>query len=223
MLKRVLLAFMLVVGLIAMQGDVRAHLAGTVYSPTYRHISSYDCTGTFAQVPSLTQHPASFECAAVVREYELACANPQGKVNAGRSGPVSVLQVASSLLTEADITDKIKGKASKTILLPDTVLAAANALCKARNRNWSAADELVTSVDVWIRSYDCLDSSCSVKDQAFESLLHCTRPVCPNGQPCSIPDNPPPGVPGAPVPTEYPCTLIAESHCDAGDPCPIIP
>ena len=88
MFKRVLMVFILAVGVLALRsGDVDAHLAGTVYKPTYKHISSYDCIGTFAQVPNLDQHRAGFKCDALVLEFEVLCANPTGKTNFGNSGP----------------------------------------------------------------------------------------------------------------------------------------
>src|SRR5262245_34908135 len=144
MIKRALIALVLAASAIAVyEVGVDAHLAGTVYTPVYRHIASYDCTGTFAQVPSLAQHPAKFECEALVREFEIVCANPQGKINFGNSGPRLLRQIAGDVLTENDLTDKDKGKATKTMLLPDTVLPEADRICKARNKNWSAVDEFV--------------------------------------------------------------------------------
>jgi hypothetical protein len=225
MFKRILMVFILAVGVLALRsGEVDAHLAGTVYKPTYRHISSYDCTGTFAQVPSLTQHPALFECVAVVHAFQVICQNPQGKITTPGlpSGPLTVTQFAESLFTEADLTDKTKGKAKKTLMLPDTVLAAGDAFCKERNRNWRAADELVLSADVTIRSFDCadpLDPTCADRIPAFEALLRCSVPLCPNGQPCSIPNNPPP----TGTPWDYNCALLAEAHCDQDGGCPIPP
>jgi hypothetical protein len=224
MFKRILMVFILAVGVLALRsGEVDAHLAGYTYSPTYRHIASYDCTGTFAQVPSLTQHPALFKCNALVLEFEVACANPQGKITLGNSGPRLIPQTAEGLISEADLTDKIKGKAKKTLLLEDNLLEEGDAICKARNRNWRAVDELVTSVDVILKSFDCvgdptLDPFCEQREQAFEALLHCSTPICPNGQPCSVVKNPPPG---NNTPTDYPCTVLAEAHCDEGELCPI--
>jgi hypothetical protein len=218
MLKRVLIFAVVAVGLFSMRSsDAKAHLAGTVYKPTYRHIASYDCTGTFAQVPSLDQHAAGFECVAVVQSFQVVCQNPQGRIVAGiPSAGMTVTQFASSLFTLADLTDKEKGKAKKTLPLPNTVLDAGNALCAERNRNWTAADELVLTVDVWLRTFDCGNETCSVKEPASESKLHCTVPPQ-----YSLPDNPPPGTPQTPIPTDYDCTVVAESHCDQGDPCPI--
>lgn len=190
-----------------------AHLAGTVYKPTYRHISSYDCSGQFKQVPNLDNHPAVFQCEALVTAFDILCANPKGKINRGNSGPRTVIQSAYSVLTNADITDKKKGIASKTMLLPDVVLDAADEICKDRNLNWFAVDELVTAALVSLRSFDCLDDDCIELEQATESLLKCTLP---DGY--DIVDNPPPG---NGVPTEYDCELIEEAHCDRGDTCPI--
>ena len=224
-MKRILMIGVIGVSFALMRGDdTEAHLAGTVYKPSYRHISSYDCTGTFGQVPSLDQHAALFECTAVVHAFQVTCKNPKGKIVTPGipSGPRTVTQTAASLFTEDDLTDKVRGRATKTLLLPDTVLDAGDAICRARNRNWTAADELVLSADVWLRTFDCPDPvgdpTCALRVQAFEALLRCTVPPQ-----YSLPDNPPPGTPGTPVPTDYDCTLLAEAHCDRGDTCPIPP
>jgi len=227
MLKKILMIGAIGVGVALMRGDVvKAHLAGTVYSPTYRHIASYDCTGTFGQVPNLEQHPALFECAAVVHAFEVVCQNPKGKIVTPGipSGPRTVTQLGQTLLTDEDqsLEDKEKGRVSKTLKLPDSVLEVGNAICAARNRNWTAADELVQVADVWLRTYECpdpaLDPTCAARVQASESYLRCTVPPQ-----YSLPDNPPPGTPLDPIPTAYDCTLLAESHCDKGEPCPIAP
>lgn len=219
MFKRVVTIGVLAVGMFGMRGsEAKAHLAGTTFIPTYRHIASYDCTGTFGQVPSLVQHPALFECVAVVRAFQVVCQNPQGSIVTPGipSGPITVTQFASSQITEADLTDKKKGKATKTLALPDTVLEAGDTICSKRNRNWTAADELVLIADVTLRTFDCADESCSVTVPAYEALLHCTVPPQ-----YSLPDNPPPGTPQMPVPTPYDCTVVQEAHCDKGDTCPI--
>ncbi len=226
MSRRVVMMGVLAVGLLAMQAsETNAHLAGTVYRPTYRHISSYDCTGTFKQVSNLEQHPALFECSAVVRSFQFGCQNPQGQIVTPGipSGPfTAVPQFAAGLITVADqsLTDKKKGRATKTLLLPDTVLEAADAACSERNRSWTAYDELVLVADVWLRTYECVDEtdpSCGDRVQASESLLRCTVP------PQFSLDNPPPGTPEQPVPTDYDCTVLEEAHCDRGDLCPIPP
>lgn len=220
MLKRAVMIGVIGVSLALMRGDdAEAHLAGTVYKPTYRHISSYDCTGTFGQVPSLDQHRALFECVALVHEFQVLCQNPQGKVVTPGvpSGPRTV-QIAEDFFTEADLTDKTKGKAIKTLALPDSVLAAGDAICRQRNRNWRAVDELVLTADVTLKTFNCLDDLdplCAVRAQAFEALLRCTVP-----EGFSLPNNPPPG---GGTPTEYNCTLIREEHCDQGGACPIDP
>jgi hypothetical protein len=138
-MKRFLVIGVIGVSFALMRGDdANAHLAGTVYKPTYRHISSYDCTGTFGQVPSLEQHAALFECSALVHAFQVTCKNPKGKVVTPGipSGPRTVTQFAQDFITEDDLTDKTKGKATKTLPLPNTVLEAGNAICRARNRNW---------------------------------------------------------------------------------------
>jgi len=220
MFKRVLMVFILAFGVLALRsGEVDAHLAGTVYNPTYRHIASYDCTGTFAQIPSLTQHPALFECDVEVHEFQVVCANPEGKiVTPGIPSDVRVGQFASGLITQS-LKEKKKGKATTTVLLPDTVKDAGDVICSERNHNWIAGDELVLSADVTLRTYDCPGGDCDQKVQAFEALLHCTVPDCPNDQPCSLPDNPPPQG----IPWDYDCDVLAEAHCDEGDFCPITP
>jgi hypothetical protein len=218
MLKRVMMIGVLAVGLFAMRAsDAKAHLAGTQFVPTYRHIASYDCTGTFGQVPNLDQHPALFECVAVVTSFQVVCQNPQGKIVTPGipSGPITVTQFASSFITTQDL-DKERGRVTETIGLPDTVLDAGDAICRERNRRWTAADELVLAADVTLRTYDCLDDTCSVPNgrvQAYEALLHCTVPPQ-----FSLPDNPPPG---GGTPTNYDCTVLEEAHCDKGDICPI--
>lgn len=216
MLKRVLGVSVLGVGVFALQGDVEAHLAGTVYKPTYKHVSSYDCIGTFAQVPNLDAHPALFECEAVVSAFDVLCANPEGKITRGNSGPRTVTQVAEDMFTNADITDKRRGKAQKTLRLPDDVLTAGDQVCKDRNRNWSAVDEMVLSVDVRLKTFDCNNEDCSNRAQAFEALLTCTVPPG-----FDIVANPLPGTPENPIGTDYDCTLLEEAHCDRGDACPI--
>jgi len=212
MFKRAVVVSVLGVGMVALQGDVEAHLAGTVYKPTYRHVSSYDCTGTFAQVPNLTANPALFECTAVVSEFEVMCANPEGMLTRGNSGPRIVTQVAEGMFSVDDLTDKKRGKARKTLMLPDNVLEAGDQVCKDRNRNWFAVDELVRAVTVTLRTFDCVDDACAETEQAFEAKLQCTVPVQ-----FSLPNNAPPSG----VPTDYDCVLIAEAHCDHGDVCPI--
>ena len=53
MSKKVLIGLLLIGGLIAIHGvDVDAHLAGTLFDPTYRHIASYDCTAHLHEVPN---------------------------------------------------------------------------------------------------------------------------------------------------------------------------
>ena len=219
MFKRVLMIGVLAVGLFAMRGsEAKAHLAGTQFVPTYRHISSYDCTGTFGQVPNLEQHPAFFECSAVVRAFEVVCKNPKGKIVTPGipSGPRTVTQFAEDFITEDDqsLEDKTRGRAKKTLTLPDTVLQAGNAICADRNRNWTAAAELVLAADVWLRTFDCTDpddETCADRVRASEALLHCTLPagysILPNNLPAT--------------PLDYDCTLLAERHCDQGDACPI--
>jgi hypothetical protein len=222
MLKRILVIGVIGVSFAVMRGDdAEAHLAGTVYVPTYRHISSYDCTGTFAQVPGLKQHPALFACSTVVHAFQVTCKNPQGRiVNPGTpGGPIT--QFAQNFLLEEGqtIEDKEKGTATLTLPLPDTVRDAADVICKERNRNFSVADELVLAVDVWLRSYDCPDlvgdPTCAGRVQASESYLRCTVPPQ-----FSLPNNPPPG---GGVATNYDCTLLGEAHCDQGSACPIPP
>ncbi len=224
MFKRILTVFILAVGVLALRsGNVDAHLAGTVYKPTYKHVSSYRCFGTFAQVPNLDQHQALFECFSVVKAFEFLCANPTGKLTFGNSVR-QVLQLGESFFSSEDLTDKEKGLAKKSVLLDDNLLGECDGLCKDRNRNWSCVDEFVTSVDVTLKTFDCdLDTNCANRsDQAFEALLHCDRPTCPNGKPCSLKGNPPPGTPGNPVETDYPCAVLEEAHCDQGEECPIV-
>ena len=219
MYKRVLMIGVLAVGLFAMRGsEAKAHLAGTQFVPTYRHISSYDCTGTFGQVPNLDQHPALFECVALVRAFQVVCQNPQGKIVTPGipSGPRTVVQSASAMITEDEL-EKEKGRVTETVPLPDTVLTAGDAMCRERNKKWTAADELVLVADVTLKTWDCEDVGCANAEQAYEALLRCTVPPQ-----FSLPDNPPPplGAPGNP--TNYDCTLRAEAHCDQ-DPqsCPL--
>jgi hypothetical protein len=214
MLKRVALIGVLAVALFTMRGsEARAHLAGYTYSPTYRHIASYDCTGNFAQIPNLDQHPALFECFATVRAFQVVCQNPQKKIVTPGipSGPRTVVQSASTFISATDL-EKERGRVTETVLLPETVLTAGDAMCRERNRKWTAADELVQVVDVELRTFDCGDDiNCVNAQQAFGALLRCTVPPQ-----YSLPDNPPPG---GGVPTPYDCTLLAEGHCDDGEDC----
>jgi hypothetical protein len=215
------MALLLIVGLVAIHGvDVDAHLSGYVYDPTIRHIASYDCTGNFQQVANLDIHTAAFQCVAIATQYEILCANPTGKVTFGNSGPRTVTLSAQTFLTEEDITDKVKGKASSTVFFQGTeILADADLLCKARNKNWSAVKEFVTQWDVFIRSFDCPDmrESCNVGDpgvvMAFQALVHCDRPINPNnGLPYTLDPKAKNAPPGGGIPTNYPCSAISETH-----------
>jgi hypothetical protein len=221
MFKRVLIGLLLIVGLIAINRiDVDAHLAGYVYDPTIRHIASYDCTGNFQQVKNLDIHTAAFQCVAIATQYEILCANPQGKITFGNSGPRTVTLSEQTLLTEADITDKVKGNASSTVFFTGIeILQDADQLCKARNPNWSAVKEFVTQWDVFIRTFECPDmrESCNVGDpgavMAFQALVHCDRPINPNnGQPYTLDPKAKNAPPGGGIPTNYPCNLVSETH-----------
>jgi hypothetical protein len=221
MFKRVLIALLLIVGLIAIRSvDVDAHLAGYVYDPTMRHIASYDCTGNFKQVSNLDIHTAAFQCVAIATQYEILCQNPQQKITFGNSGPRTVTLSAQTLLTEADITDKVRGRASSTVFFTGAeILTDADQLCKARNKNWTAVKEFVTQWDVFIRSFDCPDmsESCNVGEpgvvMAFQALVHCDRPINPNnGLPYTLDPKAKNAPPGGGIPTNYPCEMVNETH-----------
>lgn len=217
MFKRVLMVFILGASIVAMRGsNAEAHLAGYTYSPTFRHIASYDCLGHFYQIPNPVQHPALFECIAVVQEFQVLCANPQGKVTTPgvSSGPITLM--GQDLFTEADvIAEKTKGRADKSIRFADENSPLLNdRFCAERNRNWKAVDELILSVDLTLKTFECADESCVTRgEQAYEARLHCTVP-----SQYSLPDNPPPG---GGIPTDYNCGDPIEAHCDQGDVCPI--
>jgi len=222
MLKRVL-AFSIVgagLAILLPVSDAPAHLSGyKKLDGSWRHISSYDCTGAFAKVPSLDQHPALFQCQAVVDSFDFLCANPEGKLTGpdgyvrGNSGPRTVELFAQDVVNEENLTEKVKGAAIKTLLMPDAVLEAATEECSNRNKTWFASDELILSVKVRLKTYSCLDDACTETEQASEQLLDCLLPP-----EYDIVDNPPPG---GGTPTPYDCYLIEEAHCDKGDTCPI--
>ena len=120
------------------------------------------------------------------------------------------------MFTNDDITDKKRGKARKTLRLPDAVLTAGDLVCKDRNHSWFAVKEMVRAVQVRLKTFDCLNEDCSEREQAFEALLNCTVPPG-----FDIVANPLPGTPENPIGTDYDCTLLQEAHCDHGDACPI--
>jgi hypothetical protein len=172
--------------------------------------------GHFYQIPSPKNHPATFQCIAVVKELQVTCENPQGnRVTPGvPSGPYTLIgQVA---FDDNDvIAEKTKGRADKAIRFGDDGSPLLNA-CAERNRNWRTVDELILSVEVTLKTFDCPDESCTnltPADQAYEAKLNCTVP-----EGFSLPDNPPPG---NGTETDYNCTLIAEEHCDRTGACPI--
>jgi len=216
MVKRVLMVFIVVASMVALQGsDVSAHLAGYTYSPTFRHVASYDCLGHFFQIPNPEQHPAAFQCKAVVQELQVICENPKGKrVTPGTpSGPYTLIGQAPFNEQDA-IDEKIKGRADKTIHFgdPSSVLFTA---CSQRNRNWITVDELILSVDVTLTTFDCVDEACeTLGPPAFQSKHHCTIPPG-----FSLPDNPPPGPGEEGNPTEYDCVVTSEEHCDKTGGC----
>jgi hypothetical protein len=222
MLKKVLLTLILIVGVVAiLRVKVDAHLEGYVYTPTIRHVSSYDCTVNIEQVRSLDQHPALFRCEAIITSFEVLCRNPNGKVTFGNNIHEAVLVIGESELNEGNITDREGSKATATVLVDDTdLLAAATQACKDRNRNWTLADEFVKEWDVYLRTYDLVDGDAI---PAWAGRVHCTVPVNPaNGQPYTLDlrkNNPPPGSEGNPIPTNYSCALVTEQHCDGIELC----
>jgi len=222
MLKKVLVTLVLTVGVIAiLRVKVDAHLEGYVYTPTIRHIASYDCTVNIEQVRNLEQHQALFRCEAIATSFEVLCRNPNGRVTFGNNIQETVLVIGESELGEGNITDRDGSKATATVPVDDTdLLAAANQACKDRNRNWTLADEFVKEWDVYLRTYDLVDGDAI---PAWAGLVHCTTPVNPaNGLAYTLDPrvgNPPPGTPQNPVPTNYSCALVTEQHCDGIEPC----
>ena len=229
MLKKVLLPLILIVGGIAISRvDVDAHLQGYVYTPTIRHVSSYDCTLNAEHVGNLDQHPALFRCEAIATSFEVLCRNPNGRVTFGNNIQAIVLP-GESELGEGNITDRTAGnKATAVVDVDDTdLLAQANSACADRNRNWTLFDEFVKEWDVYLRTYDLEcpgnEPGCSLPRTAWAAQVRCTVPVNPaNNLPYTLDPrvkNPPPGTPQNPVPTNYSCALVAEMHCDGIEPC----
>jgi hypothetical protein len=224
MLKKVLLPLILIVGGIAISRvDVDAHLEGYTYSPTIRHVSSYDCTLNAEQVGNLDQHPALFRCEPIATNYETLCRNPNGRVTFGNN--IQAIDLSGeSEVGEGNITDRTAGnKATVVVDIDDTdLLAAANQTCIDRNRNWTLYKEFVKVWEVFLRTYDlecpASEPGCSLPRPAWAAQLHCTVPVNPANNLTYTLDprvnNPPPA-----TPLEYLCVLVAEQHCDGIEPC----
>jgi hypothetical protein len=221
MFKRLIVASLLMLGIIAVNRvDVDAHLAGYIYDGTWQHIASYNCVGSFKQVPQ--KAPALFECVGVISELQYVCANSQGVETEGNNVRTDITVLAGTSFGALDI--KQNGTATATVKMPQTALEFADLQCKTRNRLWHATRELVLKVDVSLKTFDLVCANkgpCTnptVKVAASESWVHCGRPFDANGNFFDLVTNPPPG---NGVATPYPCFVVQEVHCDKESGCPI--
>ena len=229
MLKKVLVTLILTVGVIAiLRVKVDAHLEGYIYTPTIRHIASYDCTLNAENAGNVNQHPALFRCDAIATSFEVLCRNPNGRVTFGNNIQ-AILLPGESEVGEGNITDRTAGnKVTAVVDVDDTdLLAAADSFCSDRNRNWTLADEFVKVWEVFLRTYDlecpANEPGCSLPRPAWAGQVHCEAPVNPANNLTYTLDprvgNPPPGTTQNPVPTNYSCALVTEQHCDGIEPC----
>lgn len=182
MFKRIMMICLLGVSLAVMRGsDVKAHLAGyTTINGYVRHVASFECGMTIKQIPNLTQHPALFRCEATVTEAQLLCENPANhEVNPGTAA-TRVVFVGEASITEADITDKKKGRATPNVLIEDD--AAGSPLLDPRfcvNPRWHPVDVLSTKVEATVETAECTGTDpnpCSSSVVVYREVVKCALP-----------------------------------------------
>lgn len=202
MFTRVLLSAVVGVSLVAGLGsDAEGHLAGYQTINGYlRHVASFDCGIKIKGVSNLTQHPALFECNAIVTRIEILCENPTNhNVAPGESATQATFNV-SGLVNQENITDKKKGRAEKSVRIDDSAQLLRPEFCV--NPNWRPIQVLSTNVTVRYSTYECFEETCTLgpPQLAYYEDQECVLPGFDrNG-------NPPPAG------TLYTCTVLGSQH-----------
>lgn len=138
---------------------------------------SLQCDAVLKSVPNPDAHPGEVECAASTSLIEVLCQNPAGSDVLPGQSATQVVIVGEDQIDQDDITDKKKGKANVSVVLPDDSLLKPE-FCV--NPNWDPIDVIVRATSATFKAYKCEgpdEDPCSEKILTSTLETNCVLPA----------------------------------------------
>lgn len=167
---------------------------------------SLQCDAVLKSVPNPDAHPGELECVASTALIEVLCENPTNHQVAPGQSATQVVLVGEKQIDQSDITDKVRGKANVSVVLPDDSLLKPE-FCV--NSNWNPIDVIVRATSATLKAYKCEGPDadpCSEKILTSTLEMNCALPAGYgfDNYPLNLP---PPGTP-------YECSQPVIVHVD---------